>query len=228
MSTQAQIDANRANSLKSTGPKSAVGKSKSAANSSKHGLQANPTTIFESHPHERSQYDSLKSKLFAQILPDGELELQTFERYVFATFQADRARQMEIDAQSRWLNEPNHDSWFLQMERFIKLASIQERRADRALTELRKLQRDRLSALDVQNELYLLEQNIPIPATLPIAEMRKSDQAKTSPASIAMSLLSTTPEIKSILNGQTKPTPPEPVKISADELLLLQQMSTRR
>ena len=55
MSTQAQIDANRLNARKSTGPKTEQGRANSAANSTRHGLQANPTTIFENHPHERSQ-----------------------------------------------------------------------------------------------------------------------------------------------------------------------------
>jgi hypothetical protein len=144
MSTQAQIDANRQNAKKSTGPKSEEGRTKSAANSTRHGLTANPTTIFENNPYERSQYDCLKAKLLKQCLPEGELELQTFERYVFALFQVDRARQMEIDAQDRWSNEPNSEILFNQMERILKLCAAQERRADRALKELTKLQRDRV------------------------------------------------------------------------------------
>ena len=84
MSTQAQIDANRQNAKHSTGPKSPEGRANSAANSTRHGLTANPTTIFENNPRERSQYDTLKAKLLKQCLPEGELELQAFERYVFA------------------------------------------------------------------------------------------------------------------------------------------------
>lgn len=110
MATEAQNNANRANARKSTGPTTDAGKQKSAANSVKHNLQANLTTIFNNNPSERTQYDELKQKLFDQIQPEGELELQAFERHAF---QADRARQMEIDCQQRWLNEPNSDSWFL-------------------------------------------------------------------------------------------------------------------
>jgi len=206
MASTAQLDANRENAKKSTGPKTADGKQKSAANSSKHGLQANPTTIFENNPHERSQYDTLKEKMLAKILPEGELELQAFERYTFATFQADRARKMEIDVQDRWLNEPNSDQWFLQMERFIKLGALQERRADKALNELRKLQRDRFSSLDVHNELYLFEQKATIPATLPVFEMRRSSQANTSAFQIANMILTNSPESQAIIENQTKPT----------------------
>ena len=129
MATQAQIAANRENSKKSTGPKSQQGRANSATNSTRHGLQANPTTMFENNPHERSQYDALKAKLLKQCLPEGELELQTFERYVFALYQVDRARQMEIDTQDRWINEPNSDKLFTQMERVLKLGSAQDRKS---------------------------------------------------------------------------------------------------
>jgi len=226
MASTAQLNANRENAKRSTGPKTAAGKQKSAANSSKHGLQANPTTIFENNPHERTQYDTLKEKLLASILPEGELELQAFERYTFATFQADRARQMEIDAQDRWLNEPNSDQWFLQMERIQKLGALQERRADKALNELRKLQRDRFSSLDVHNEMYLMEQKATIPATLPVFEMRRSSQANTSAFQLANMVLTNTLESQAIIENQTKPDIPH-INLTNEDMLLL-AMSAKR
>jgi len=75
MSTQAQIDANRQNAKQSTGPKTAEGRASSAANSTRHGLQANPTTILENNPRERSQYDTLKTKLLKQIRGQPEASL---------------------------------------------------------------------------------------------------------------------------------------------------------
>jgi len=183
MATQAQIDANREDAKKSTGPET-------AANSSRHGLQANPTTIFESNPYERSQYDALKAKLLKQCLPEGELELQNFERYVFALYQADRARQMEIDAQDRWSNEPNSDKLFTQMERILKLGAAQERRADKALTELKK----------IQTEFYLLDKKMDIPATFPMFEVRKADLSKTSAGILAIRLMALMPEAREIFD----------------------------
>ena len=149
MSTQAQIDANRQNAKKSTGPNTAEGRANSAANSTRHGLTANPTTILENNPYERSQYDTLKAKLLKQCLPEGELELQAFGRYAFAIYQADRARQMEIDSQDRWINEPNNEKLFSQMERILKPGAGQGRRADKTLSELKKLQTDRIFAMDI-------------------------------------------------------------------------------
>ena len=200
MSTQAQIDANRQNAKKSTGPKTEEGRTKSAANSTRHGLTANPTTIFENNPHERSQYDSLKAKLLKQCLPEGELELQTFERYVFALFQVDRARQMEIDAQDRWSNEPNNEMLFNQMERILKLCAAQERRADRALKELTNLQRDRVLAMDIHTEVYLFDKIVDIPATFPMFDVRKADLSKTSAGLLAVRLMALMPEAREIVD----------------------------
>ena len=200
MSTQAQIDANRQNAKKSTGPKTAQGRANSAANSTSHGLQANPTTIFENNPHERSQYDCLKAKLLKQCLPEGELELQAFERYTFALFQADRARQLEIDAQDRWSNEPNNETLFHQMERILKLGAAQERRADKALKELTKLQRDRILAMDIHTELYLLDKTLDIPATFPMFEVRKTDLSKTTAGILTLKLMALLPEAREIVD----------------------------
>ena len=200
MSTQAQIDANRQNAKKSTGPKTPEGRANSAANSTRHGLMANPTTIFENNPRERSQYDALKAKLLKQCLPEGELELQTFERYVFALFQVDRARQMEIDAQDRWLNEANSDKLFNQMERILKLCAAQERRADKALKELTKLQRDRILAMDIHTEVYLFDKIVDLPATFPMFEVRKADLSKTSSGLLAVRLMALMPEAREIVD----------------------------
>lgn len=182
-------------------------------------MQPKPTTLFDDNPCEQSRFNSLRSNLFAQILPQGELELQTFERYAFAIHQASRLREFEIETQQRWTNEPNHPLWFLQMDRLHKLAALQERRADRALSELRKLQRDRIIASEVRNELSLMEQNIPVPATLPLAAMRSCRNSTSSPAGIALLLLGTTPEVQQLF--EAKPAPPPPVSLTPEELLRL-------
>jgi len=200
MSTQAQIDANRQNAKKSTGPKTTEGRANSAANSTRHGLTANPTTILENNPHERSQYDALKAKLLKQCLPEGELELQAFERYVFALYQADRARQMEIDTQDRWINEPNSDKLFNQMERILKLGAAQERRADRALKELKKLQTDRILAMDIHTEVYLFDKILDFPATFSMFDVRKADLSKTSAGLLAIRLMALMPEAREIMD----------------------------
>src|SRR5437764_10247347 len=56
MATQAQITANRANALKSTGPRSPEGKSASRFNALKHGLDADSLVLPGEDPAE---YDAL-------------------------------------------------------------------------------------------------------------------------------------------------------------------------
>lgn len=107
MATQAQIEANRQNAKKSTGPKTLEGKLRAAHNASKHNLQYSPTTIFENDPLKRSQFDTLKHELTFQVRPEGALELETLDRYAFALFQVNAAREHILNAEARWLAEPD-------------------------------------------------------------------------------------------------------------------------
>jgi hypothetical protein len=203
MSTQAQIDANRANAQNSTGPKTDEGKAKSSANARRHGLLSASGAYFTEA--EQRDYEELENNLLKECLPGSELEHQAFLRYAFNTYQVMRAQRLEVEAQDNFLDNPGDEKYFAQMERMVKITGMLERRADKALNELRRLQRDRISALDIHNELYLLEKKVPLPLTLPVAEMRKTKQSQTSPFVLAMMALNTTPEARSIVENQTKP-----------------------
>jgi len=144
MSSAAKIEANRKNAKLSTGPKTAEGKMKSSSNSLTHGLTSSPETIFATQPAEAERYTELKQALQNQCIPEGQLELQAFERFAFATFQADRARCLEVDTQTNWLNEPTNQNLFQQMERF------------------RKLQADRIATMDIHHELYAFDKTVDI------------------------------------------------------------------
>ncbi len=137
-----------------------------------HGLTYVPSNLFQQNEPIHAAYNQLREKLFDQCAPQGEMELQTFERYAYALFQSERMRTLELDAQTRYQNEPESDKWFKQFEKLSKMAIDFERRADRALRELRLLQLDRVSATDIQAEFYAMKKNFPIPASLPTARMR--------------------------------------------------------
>jgi hypothetical protein len=112
-----------------------------------------------------------------EIRPHGEVEKLAYERYIHALKMADRTRVLEITSQDAWANEPNNTQLFSQMERLAKLAASYERRADQAMRELRKLQADRYSSMDVHNELYLMNDKAHIPVSLPVMEIRKSGKS---------------------------------------------------
>ena len=109
------------------------------------------------------------------------------------------------------------------MERFIKLGALQERRADRSLNELRKLQRDRFAALEVQGEIYAYGKEVNFSKVLPIADLRTQNLYNTSAGLIAISLLATTEEAKLI--AKTKPAPvgegADYIKLSDEDLIRL-------
>ena len=203
MSSQARRDANRANAAHSTGPTSPEGRATSSRNAVSHGLNATPNTLFASDIEAQTSFAQHIQKLCKECLPEGVLEEETFRRYAFATFQINRAQALELQSQDRWINEPSSPIWFSQMERFIKLGALQERRADKALNELRKLQRDRFAALEVQGEIYAYGKEPTFSKILPIADLRSQNLNNTSPGLIALSLLATTEEAKLI--AKTKP-----------------------
>ena len=198
MSSQAKLAANRANAQHSTGPTSPEGRATSSRNGVSHGLTASPDTLFASDTEAQTGFARHIQKLRSDCLPEGTLEEETFRRYAFATFQINRAQALELQAQDRWVNDPDHPLWFSQMERFIKLGALQERRADRSLNELRKLQRDRFAALEVQGEIYAYGKELSFSKVLPIADLRTQNLNNTSAGLIALALLATTPEAKLI------------------------------
>ncbi len=223
MSSQAKQDANRANAQHSTGPTSPEGKANSSRNAVNHGLSAQPNTLFASDTEAQNNFGQHIQKLRKDCLPEGSLEEETFRRYAFATFQINRAQALELQAQDRWVNDPDHPKWFSQMERFIKLGALQERRADKSLNELRKLQRDRFAALEVQGELYAYGKEVNFSKALPMADLRTQNLYKTSAGLIAISLLATTDEAKAIT--KTKPAPvgegDDYIKLSHEDLIRL-------
>ena len=223
MSSQAKADANRANAQHSTGPTSAEGKASSSRNAVNHGLNATPNALFMADTEAQQNFALHIQKLREDCLPEGSLEEETFRRYAFATFQITRAQALELQAQDRWINDPDHPKWFSQMERFIKLGALQERQADKALNELRKLQRDRFAALEVQGEIYAYGKEVNFSKALPIADLRTQNLYKTGTGLIAISLLATTEEAKAI--ARTKPTPvgeaDDYIKLSHEDLIRL-------
>jgi len=201
--TDAALAANRSNAQKSTGPKTASGRAKSATNSVSHGLTA--TSELFLNPEDQLNYETLKARLRAECLPGSQLEEQAFLRFAFSTFQAQRAQAFEVQTQDRWLDNPENPNFFNQMERFVKLTALLERRADKALNELRRLQADRITSMRVHGELYCLGKKVDIPASFPTTELLKSNLSQTSPGILAVYALSFLQEVKDIIENQTPP-----------------------
>ena len=95
MSTTAQIKANRENSQKSTGPKSAEGKKAVSKNAVRHGLFANDTLIKGENTEE---FETFREEMLAEVAPVGPVESMLAERLVSLSWRLKRVERMQNQA----------------------------------------------------------------------------------------------------------------------------------
>jgi hypothetical protein len=89
MATPAQLLANQANALKSTGPVTPEGKAKSAKNATSHGLAAAVLTIPDA---DREAFSQFEANLTESVRPKGALEIETCSQLLHAAW---RLRQIQ-------------------------------------------------------------------------------------------------------------------------------------
>jgi hypothetical protein len=94
MATPAQINANRANAQKSTGPRSAEGKSASRFNALKHGIDAASIVIPGEDP---AQYEALGADYHRDFRPQTPSELFHVDTMLRADWQKRRLQLVEAD-----------------------------------------------------------------------------------------------------------------------------------
>jgi hypothetical protein len=163
MATQKQIDANRRNAKKSTGPRTSEGKLRSRMNSLKHGLAA----VHVSLPHEDpSEYHQARAALVESWQPANTQELMLVDAIAAAWIRMQRASRYEaslVDGQLRTIKHrhgkseaprPEDDDFGVIVamsdpeneQAWAILARYDTRAASawhRAVEQLRKLQNDR-------------------------------------------------------------------------------------
>ena len=92
MASQKQIDANRRNTTKSTGPKSNEGKSVAKLNAIKHGLTSKTVVISGEDPDE---FEELRRQVEEEFHPVGWRELELVERIAVCTWRLRRLYAVE-------------------------------------------------------------------------------------------------------------------------------------
>jgi len=100
MSTEAQINANRQNAQKSTGPKTAEGKAAVSKNAVKHGLFAAETVI---EGENQADYEAYLDNFLAELEPEGMVETMMAERFVSLSWRLKRAERMHNQAIDRMI-----------------------------------------------------------------------------------------------------------------------------
>ena len=88
MATEAQVEANRANAQKSTGPRTPEGKATVAQNAVKHGLLARTAVL---HGEDWEEYTCFSEELRDELYPDGVMEEELAGRIVDLSWRLRRA-----------------------------------------------------------------------------------------------------------------------------------------
>ncbi|HNS20970.1 MAG TPA: hypothetical protein PKH24_10750 [Sedimentisphaerales bacterium] len=92
MATTAQIQANRLNARKSTGPRTAQGKERASRNAIKHGLLAREAVIQGEDPAEFEVY---REGMLQELAPAGAVEAMLAERIVGLSWRLQRAERLQ-------------------------------------------------------------------------------------------------------------------------------------
>ena len=92
MASKKQIQANRQNALKSSGPKTSEGKATARLNATKHGLLSQKVLL---PGEDEAVLKELGERLRAELQPVGELESLLVERIVTAHWRMQRLERVE-------------------------------------------------------------------------------------------------------------------------------------
>jgi hypothetical protein len=115
MASVAQIQANRLNAQKSTGPRTPEGKERASQNAIKHGLLAREAVIQGEDPAEFELY---REGMLQELAPDGAVETMLAERVVGLSWRLLRAERLHNaafaaldDGEPTDLLEARHEEW---------------------------------------------------------------------------------------------------------------------
>jgi hypothetical protein len=101
MTSDKQIQANRRNALKSTGPKTPEGKATARLNSTRHGLLSQEVLLPD---EDEGPFVELSEHLRAELQPVGELENQLVDRIIATQWRLRRLGRVEAGIFARELS----------------------------------------------------------------------------------------------------------------------------
>ena len=142
MSTPAQIEANRANSQRSTGPRTEDGKRASAANATREGLTSARHIV---RPGEEAHYEAMRANLTKELEPEGEFQTQCFEVIVHAAWNIQRCIVLEGELQLQAFEKGSLDAMLddeiaVKLDRLYRYKKMHENSQRKAVAQLGRLQ----------------------------------------------------------------------------------------
>ncbi len=135
MATSAQVTANRANALHSTGPRTEEGKARSAANSFKHGFFSKAFIVSDD---EQADFDTLVASLEQSLRPDDIIAEDLFAQLLHATWNLHRLRRLENEIYAGSVNPLLDDGATQRLELLARHRVRFERSRRAAMKELRE------------------------------------------------------------------------------------------
>jgi hypothetical protein len=149
MISDKQIEANRANALLSTGPKTEEGKKRSRLNAMRHGITGQVATMAD---EDRAAHDKLTQALMKDLAPEGAMETQLAQGIATDSWRLNRIRAVEDNLFALGLlkngghlcpdNEQIDDALttarvFTMESKQLQLLSLYEQRINRAIQKPR-------------------------------------------------------------------------------------------
>lgn len=181
-----QIEANRANARRSTGPSTEEGKARAAQNARVHGLCSRQ--IHVAGEEEAVIFDSLRDALTVELMPEGELELIHFEAIVHAQWNLRRCRMNEANLLGSHADPFGDPETRAALRTLATYAGRHERACQRALKELKALQNERALRTNIAADPSPLVDTVRVRRQL-LAEVRSKAAINKTAFDLAMKQL---------------------------------------
>jgi hypothetical protein len=139
----AKLAANRANALRSTGPKTAEGKARVARNALRHGLTSKDLVVADA---DREEFEFLQAELLAEVAPETTVEALLFEQLLHAAWNLRRVRRLEAQLYDGVTDPLADDALQAKMNMLARHHTRHERSFHRALREIKALKTQRVAA----------------------------------------------------------------------------------
>lgn len=157
MATQKQIEANKRNARKSTGPKSKEGKQASSRNALKHGVLSKKAV---SEYEDRQEYDALLSQLISELEPATAIESVLVERLANLLWREKRLAEAEANKITKVNVDADEDMYFRRSRDLIlkdqyligRYQGMLTRQVRDTLKELRDEQERRIQVIEQDND----------------------------------------------------------------------------
>ncbi len=183
MATAAQIQANRLNAQKSTGPRTPEGKERASRNAVKHGLLAREAVIQGEDPAE---FEIYREGMLQELAPAGAVEAMLAERVVGLSWRLLRAERLQTAAFAALDDGEPTDLLEARLEEWKQLKGSQWDRGIAGVVEenaaLGKLVVADFAEARVLDRLLMYERRIESSLYRTMAQLRKEREARTTAA----------------------------------------------